>query len=655
MTNFLYNPDRKTKVQLMAEFVVRTDVLNEIMHDIETSEMKRPEQHYLLVGQRGSGKTTMLNRIKYAVEDADQLNNWLIPVIFSEEQYNITELVNLWENIAQVLEDYHGFDGIVEEMERHVQKEDFEEKAYEVLEKKLRLGKKKLLLLIDNIGDFLKKLDDTEVRRLREILQSKPDIRIVAGSSFYLESILDYKQPLFEFFKVIRLEGLSAEETRTLLRMLGQVYNETDKIEKIIREKPDRIDTLRVLTGGVPRTIALMFSVFVDYEHESSLRDLERILDAVTPLYKHRMDDLSTQQQKIMDAVAKHWDPVSVKQLTSSVRLESKVLSAQLRQLEKNQVIEKIETGSKNHLYQVKERFFNIWYLMRYGRKYDRMRVVWLVKFMENWCDSAEIESRVRDYVSKIKEGQLDESSIDFYGQVYTAFDNLDPKIRLLLKAATPPDISAEVNLSFDEHKQIFLDLIKAKKWDDALEAARFLEMVDDDVKAVLRAAIALMGTFSRKFRSLKVIQDKMVNTPIENGLVPVKLHPGEWFILLLFLEYALGVNIFVSSGNLAKNIRTYVRVNEALQNHLSDVDFQSLNYMVMALLASKYYNFAAQLFDSDILQLKERLKPTYYCLLYLRDGNRPAAGSELYEPVAKVEEQVNKLAQYLLNTQAPK
>lgn len=222
MTNFLYNPDRKSKEQLKAEFVVRTNVLNEIIDDLETSEMEVPEQHYLLVGQRGSGKTTLLNRIKYAIEDSNKLSAWIIPVIFSEEQYNITELANLWENVGQFLEDYHGFDSLSGKINKSIGEADFEGKSYEILEKELQSRNKKLVLLIDNIGDFLRKLEDKEVRRFRELLQTKSEIRLIAGSSFYLESMLDYKQPFFEFFKVLRLDSLSQSKRRDFLKSLGK-------------------------------------------------------------------------------------------------------------------------------------------------------------------------------------------------------------------------------------------------------------------------------------------------------------------------------------------------------------------------------------------------------------------------------------------------
>src|SRR5690242_5863427 len=112
MSTFIYNPDKKDRQELIDEFVVRTETFDQIFADLESGEMKHPEQHYLLLGQRGSGKTTLLTRLKYAVEDSPKLRNWLIPIAFSEEQYNISDLSNLWENVAAYLEDYHGFEGL---------------------------------------------------------------------------------------------------------------------------------------------------------------------------------------------------------------------------------------------------------------------------------------------------------------------------------------------------------------------------------------------------------------------------------------------------------------------------------------------------------------------------------------------------------------
>jgi hypothetical protein len=249
------------------------------------------------------------------------------------------------------------------------------------------------------------------------------------------------------------------------LKKLAEMHGETGKIETIIRETPSRIETLRTLSGGLPRTMALLFQVFVDDEHGNAVNDLEKILDAVTPLYKHRMDDLPAQQQKIVDAVARNWEAVSVKELTERLRLESKVISAQLRQLERIDIIEKRTTQTKNHIYLLRERFFNIWYLMRYGRKEDRQRVIWLVKFLELWCDKKEIERRIVSYIEKVKEGKLDPKSVEFYGLVYSFFEEVTPAASMVEESDVTYGGIAVNDKQFDAY-------LKKKDWKNFIKVA---------------------------------------------------------------------------------------------------------------------------------------------------------------------------------------
>lgn len=82
------------------------------------------------------------------------------------------------------------------------------------------------------------------------------------------------------------------------------------------------------------------------------------------------MDNLSNIQKELVDIIALNWDAVGVKEIAEKAKIESKSVSAQLVQLEKNNRITKKPTSIKNNFYQIKDRFFNIWYLMRYGKKW---------------------------------------------------------------------------------------------------------------------------------------------------------------------------------------------------------------------------------------------------------------------------------------------
>jgi DNA-binding MarR family transcriptional regulator len=429
----LYNPGEKRKDDLIAEFVIRLREFENIFADIKSSKMEHSEQPYLIVGQRGSGKTTLIHRLRYAIEDDPELNPWLIPIAFNEEQYNITELGDLWLRIAEYLEDYHDMPGIVGEMNKQYGTKNPESKQFEVLERYLNEHKKKIIIFIDNLGDLLKKFEEIEVRRLRKVLQTSADLRMIAASPIMLDDLEDYRKALFEFFKTVRLGGLGKGDMQTLLRALGDKNSTREQIEKIITEAPERIEIMRRLTGGITRTVVMMYNIFVENAEGNPYADLQKLLDEATPLYKHKMDDLPKQQQKIVDAVAKKWDAVTSGELAEVLRTDSKVISAQLRQLEKDQWIEKIETNTKNHLYELQERFFNIWYLMRNGRKYERERVMYFVKFMEALLEKEEIERRIETMLNKHWKGQIDLPLLSFWTEIYIECDNISPIYKTLL------------------------------------------------------------------------------------------------------------------------------------------------------------------------------------------------------------------------------
>lgn len=401
----IYNPDNQTRQELLDNFVVRLPVFAKLFRAVQNSPMDTAEQHFLIQGQRGTGKTTLLLKLAYEVENDPGLASWLIPVRLNEEQYNIFSLCRLWESVAEQLDEVPGFEDLPEVFARSFDEPDYPEQCFKILAKRLQRQGKKLLLLIDNIVDVLKKIGDKECRQLRDILHTTTEIRIIGASARTLEQSYKHDQPFFEFFKIIYLEGLTQQETETLLLKLAESYRRP-QVREIIEQHPARVETLRRLTGGLPRTIILLFEIFVD-DSANVFEDLELILDRITPLYKHRMDDLSGQQQAIMDAIALNWDAVTTGDIARKVRMESKAVAAQLKILEKNNLIHGIQADRKNKLYLISERFFNIWYLMRYGRKKGREQVRFLVRFLEAWCAPEELAARIKRHISLARENTL--------------------------------------------------------------------------------------------------------------------------------------------------------------------------------------------------------------------------------------------------------
>ncbi len=459
----IYNPANQPAEEIISNFVVRLKEFEELFNAIKNDKMKKPPQHFIIQGQRGYGKTTLLLRINLEIKNDPELNTWLIPVMFDEETYSVHTLAKLWEEVIDILESEESFEGLSDKVDSLYDKELPEEEIFNLLIKSLKKQNKKLVLLLDNFGDMIEKFEKKEIQRLREVLMTNSYIRVIGASSAILEFYYSYKHPFFDFFKVITLDELTREETIQLLIKLGETYK-NEGIDKIIAEQPERIESLRRLTGGVPRTVVLLFEIFADNIDGNSFKDLEAILDKVTPLYKDRLDNLSTQQQTIIDVIAQNWDAISTKDISKKVRMQSKAVSSQLNQLEKNQLIVKELTSTKNHLYRINERFFNIYYLMRLGKRKNRNRVLWLVKFFEIWCGEKELNDRVQKHIQAVRDNKLYEKHALYMSQAL-ARTSIPPELQHELLSETRKYLSVKKSTFVKELDKSHLEVI-----DDVIE-----------------------------------------------------------------------------------------------------------------------------------------------------------------------------------------
>ncbi|MEM9885608.1 MAG: tetratricopeptide repeat protein [Bacteroidota bacterium] len=520
----IYNPAIMSREELIDRFVVRHKKFRSLYREIKDSKMEVPEQHLLIEAQRGMGKTTMLLRLAYEIERDEALHAWLIPVIFNEESYGITRLFKLWERVAEYLEEKgRVFNGLYDEMdtayEQYENDQLYERAAFKMLINRLQQAEKKIILFIDNLDDILHKFKKQERQRLREVLMTCPELRIFGATSKLSDAFIptdsifpnqvadtyaspqeqrkatevrepffDYSEPLYEFFKIVRLRPLNQKETEDLLLKLGETYKQ-EAIEYIVENQKGRVETMRRLTGGIIRTLVMLFEIFVDNKKGSAFKDLEGILDRITPLYKHRMDDLPPQKQEIVEAVALNWDAMSVKEIAQRTRLESKKVSAQLKELVRHGMIEKRETHTKNHLYAIQERFFNIWYLMRNGRKNDRNKVIWLVRFFEDWLDETTYEKRVNRFLENLKTGDYSISGAYYMAETLSGVRHAKREIQHNLLKATKDFLTknkSELANSLSASDKDLWDasnlLCKSEEYEKVIQQLKQVRVPNEDV-----------------------------------------------------------------------------------------------------------------------------------------------------------------------------
>ncbi len=652
--------------EFLKRFVVRLEIFQEIFDDIKSSDYSIPNQHYIIIGQRGQGKTSLLRKIEIEVKNDDKLSTFLLPIKFAEEQYQIRSLSRFWEEIADYLQSLYTdiFPSILDDMEEHFEDEDYELKAFSYLENVVKKSDKKLLLLIDNIDELIAKLSEKEQRQLREVLLSSSSFRIIGGSTKMLEQHYDYSKPFYEFFKIIKLKGFDKKESKKFLLSLAQEYEYKQKIENIIENNPERIEVIRQLTGGVPRTLVMLFDIFLD-DSGDAFEDLLRILDEVTPLYKHRMDDLPTQLQEIVHTLAINWDGMLTNEIAKKTRIESKAVSAQLKKLEKYEIIESESIG-KNNIYKIKERFFNIWYLMRFGRKKDRQRVAWLINFLTTWCTKEELEEKAVEFKDKIKNGVVKPLHA-FYMTEALRYTNLSIETDFELKKELESFLKNKGSIlcnqlsesdneilskSFDLENENKIEeaislLINSKrksenilfnihflyeKIGDYRNSEKYIQKIfnwtNEELKEKLLSFYVFNNKYNDRVKEILVERDSLTDLTNDESI---------FFVFIIALIAA------------KKFSQSYERIIEFLNFDMSDnTKLDYISSYIDLLIFQKQYYLAKKLLELEEYNLKEKLKPTWYALMtYMQDeypNEIKKMGSELQESVNEIIKNIEEL-----------
>ena len=397
----IYHTDNATDEEVVKQFIVRKLELNSIIKTIKT-QGKRGLQNFLIIGKRGMGKSTLLRRVAIEINtiQKDFFKPKLVAIRLSSEGYRISRLYKLWETIIEKLSEIEP--DLIKQVKELEKTNSYEENLIYVITDYLKLQDKSLLLLIDNLDSILQAINKKEEHQLREILIQFP-IQIIGNTMFYDEKFYAYDQPFFDFFKIISLKNLTATETSEFINLLIQEENNLGNTIKSTK-KQNTIDTLRILSGGVPRTIVMLVSVLFDDNLDSTVSHLKKLLELVTPLYQDRMKSLSNQQKEIMWAMATIWNKTGVNDIAKLTRMESKNVSAQMKVLEQNGYIIKDDIPGRTNYYLIDERFFNIWLLMSEGSRKDGQRVLWLTKTLDMILDQDEIGNYAKNCFRKMKD-----------------------------------------------------------------------------------------------------------------------------------------------------------------------------------------------------------------------------------------------------------
>ncbi len=382
-----YNPGFLTDDELVASYCVRTQEFESVLEVLRECT-GNANQHQLVIGPRGIGKTSLLLRVAAEVRRDAELSQGFHPVVFPEESYEVGSAGEFWlECLARLADQEPPSDNgpdlhsAYEELRQVRDDRLLGERCLGILQDFSDREGKRLVLVVENLNMLFADIMDRDAGwRLRQTLQNEPRIVLLASATNRFDEIDRRDRALYDQFRVLHLRRLGLDECAVLWQAVSGR-----------QRAPQTIQALRILTGGSPRLITIIAQFAAKLSFRELMSDLLNLVDDHTEYFKSHVDALAPQERRVYLALADLWRPASTREIADRSRLDTSKCSAYLARLIDRGAVEMPTGTARRKLYYVAERLFNIYYLLRKSRGPAPM-VEALIHFMEAYYSPAELK-----------------------------------------------------------------------------------------------------------------------------------------------------------------------------------------------------------------------------------------------------------------------
>lgn len=397
-----FNPLRMEEREILALATGREHLKDKLLLEMERCLKPQSNNHFLMHGPRGIGKSFFTKYLKIQCERLEQFKNSLF-IQLPEEQSNLQFVGDLIDMLCAAIQN-QSFQNVQAkwEVDDDAWRSSVKKLKQLIKEQKVDKPDFHLFFTMENLQDFIPPLDEIENGRLREFLEQFKDVSLI-GTSVRPDLDNNYDKRLFQVFKKYTIKPWTIEDCLSYYdKRVEYLKQKSDLPLKDVELNRQKVKAISVFTGGSPRIAVILNRLVIEENIESVTDTLRGIIDELTPYYQDLTKAMPPKTKLLFDTLIRNGENMTQSKLAELLGKQQNVISKPFRWLKENYYVKAVKQKQGNtYHYSVNDRMYALYWQRREMLNEEESMIAMLANFLFQFFGEKELFEKTKEALAK--------------------------------------------------------------------------------------------------------------------------------------------------------------------------------------------------------------------------------------------------------------